>query len=569
MIQSQSTRTDRKAFSPAEEVKAVTETVSSFVVALRVSALYPEDHSVSEKAYRSVWKLMEACLRELGSFKLNVEKDKLIFREQVVHQGAFEEGDLAFVLFRDGIRWLEFLSGFEYCELVEFIKLLNRYRCLSEQPDGDLVTALWEVQSPHLRYEATDILWDTNTNSDASLFEDAKKDKKGYCYILEHDTAKISADTSSRPAVGPAIELSHREKTILKKLVHDAEKARHAEDALDVLMETVQAQKKDVDSSAIFDYIEEEFRDALIRGDFSFAHEILLRLNKIGETARKDKTWLLPYVKHFLFSCCSAQTLSALQNQWEEVEANVETVEGMLLLLPPMAIKTLGPMSMQAPSLKIQRMIVDVLKSLASEDLDPLEDLLTEPDEELVIRMVYVLRQLDGERPASTLLKMVQHPCEAVRKEALKGLLVRGPQVRKKLYSLIDNGNDVIRHTILEYLGWRKDKEVENFLLHYLRGRKFRRKEKHTMLACYRALGRCGSDRSLTFLKQSLLSLSLVPYFSKTRRQAAAIALASLGTNSAQQTLYKASRSISPGVRLAVKRARQEEKRKRWKQRKA
>jgi hypothetical protein len=566
MNQSQSTSIGG---TPTEELQAVKEMVSSFVVALRVSALYPEDHSVLEKPYGRMWNLMEACLGEMGSLKLNVEKDKLIFSEQVVHQGALEEGDLAFVLFRDGIRWLEFLPGFQYCELVEFIKLLNRYRCISEQPDGDLVTALWEVQLPHLRYEAIDILWEADPNGDASMFDDAEQNAKGYCYSLGHDTARIRADTGSRSAVGPAVELSQREEAILKKWVRDAETESYAEDALNVLMETVQAQKKDVDSSAIFDYVEEEFGDALIRGDFSFAYEILKRINKIGKIHAKDKTWLSPYVKHFLFSCSSPQNLSALQNQWEKVEANLEEVKGMLLLLPPVAIETLGPMSIQAPSFKIQRMIVDVLKSLASQDLHPLENLLTEPDDELVRRMVYVLSQLDGERPARALLKMVHHPSEAVRKEALKGLLVRGPQVRKRLYSLIDNGNDVIRHTILEYLGWRKDEEVEDFLLNYLRRRKFRRKERHTMLGCYRALGRCGSDRSVAFLKQSLLSQSLVPFFSKTRRQAAAIALSSLGTDAAYQTLEKASRGISPTVRLAVKKAREEEKRKRWKRRKA
>jgi HEAT repeat protein len=76
--------------------------------------------------------------------------------------------------------------------------------------------------------------------------------------------------------------------------------------------------------------------------------------------------------------------------------------------------------------------------------------------------------------------------------------------------------------------------------------------EKHT-LACFKALGLCGSDRSLPILAEMLLSGSLFSKLSGSlTRKGAAIALQALGKEDAQQILTQASKSYYPGIRWAA-----------------
>ena len=176
----------------------------------------------------------------------------------------------------------------------------------------------------------------------------------------------------------------------------------------------------------------------------------------------------------------------------------------------------------------------------------------------MVQRLVHILGHLKGERPTRILLKMLSHSSERIRSHALRFLLARNlhPKVIQKLFPLIEDASDSIRQLMLEYLGRRRSKLAESLLLDYIEQRRFRRKDRQHLLACYRALGRCGSSHSVTFLQQVLSKRGWIPGFSRSmHRQGAAISLIELGTQEAKEILERASRSLSPCVRLAYRKA--------------
>ncbi|MGD1972930.1 MAG: hypothetical protein PVG73_02600, partial [Desulfobacterales bacterium] len=78
------------------------------------------------------------------------------------------------------------------------------------------------------------------------------------------------------------------------------------------------------------------------------------------------------------------------------------------------------------------------------------------------------------------------------------------------------------------------------------------------ILACYEALGKCGSTRSIPLLKATLQERSWWEIFNlagSPHRRGAALALAALNNPEADKILMQASRSLFPPIKRAARRA--------------
>ena len=103
-----------------------------------------------------------------------------------------------------------------------------------------------------------------------------------------------------------------------------------------------------------------------------------------------------------------------------------------------------------------------------------------------------------------------------------------------------------------------RTKEIEELLLEYLEQGKLQRTDDEHIIACFRTLGRCGSPRSIPFLRNTLFGRAWLPSFRKSAyRQGAAYALQALGVKSAREVLEAAGRSLYPSVKRAARKAMQ------------
>jgi len=199
-----------------------------------------------------------------------------------------------------------------------------------------------------------------------------------------------------------------------------------------------------------------------------------------------------------------------------------------------------------------------VILSLASRDLRPLEAMLDRPEEDLVLKLVQVVGSLGGERPTQILSKMVHHSSARVRQTAAKGLLRRGPASINELFHLIEDEDDSVRRLILHHMGQERNEASETLLLQYLEEGNIKGSDDKHIIACFRTLGRCGSPRSIPFLRQTLFGRGWIPDLRNSAyRQGAALALQAMRMKGAQQVLEDASRSLKPGVRRIARKVMQ------------
>jgi len=567
-----------------KELKAVKALITSFIIATKNYAIYPENHITCQESLQTVMSRLDVFLKNYGDLRIDVEKDRLLFQGETVHQDDPKKERLAFPLFRDGIQWLEFQEGLELWEISGLFKILNQYERLQEEAEGDLVTALWELDFPHLQYAATDALWKAGTEEDFSTFKVTGDEKQTTVeHEVEHtelhgtamqevvdDDQHGLANTAGGQNAGVEMVLSTMDKTIwqltqeelqnLKEMVDEEESQSNTEDVLDVLAFTLQAQNKPEDYSIILEFIKEEFKNTLAQGEFRSALDFLESLKKTCQSCKIEKPWAQPLLGQFFINISDAQVIGVLEQVLPTLDKHhtdrIKVFRQLTLHFPPAAITALGPMLLQKLSVPIERHLMEIIGSLALRDIHPLKQLLNRPEEVLVKKLVYILGHIKGEKTKQILLKMTRHTSGRVRLEALKALTRRDANLIKELFPLIDDPVLTIRRLMWTYLEQHKDEETGDLILDYLDQKKIRRDDGRQILNCYKTLGRCGSCRSIPFLRKSILSQGWDFSFDRSlRRQGAAFALLDLNTEESQEVLKKASKSLFPSVRSAYRKA--------------
>lgn len=568
----------------AKELQAVKALITSFVISAENYAIYPENHITCQESLQTVMSRLDIFLKNYGDLRLDVEKGRLLFQGETVHQDDPKKERLALPLFRDGIQWLEFQEELELWEISGLFKILNQYGRLQEEAEGDLVTALWEMDFPHLQYAATDALWKAWTVEDFSTFKVTGDEKQTTVeHEVEHaelhgtaiqedvdddqqDVANMAGDQNA----GVEMVLSTMDRTIwqltqeelqnLKEMVDEEEGQSNTEDVLDVLALILQAQNKPENYSIILEFIKEEFKNTLAQGEFRIALDFLESLQKTYQSCKIETPWAQPLLDQFFINISDAQVLGVLEQVLPTLDKHhtdrIKVFRQLLPHFPPVAITALGPMLLQKLSVPIERHLMEIIGSLALRDIHPLKQLLDRPEEALVKKLVYILGHIKGEKTKQILLKMTRHTSGLVRLEALKALTRRDAKMIKELFPLVDDPVLTIRLLMWKYLEQHKDEETGDLILNYLDQKKIRRRDDQQILNCYKTLGRCSSRSYIPFLRKSLLSQGWDFRSDRSlRRQGAAFALFELHTEEAQEILKKASKSLFPSIRSDYRKA--------------
>lgn len=117
--------------------------------------LYPVGHPTTRNTMELVRTAVDAHLDSVGTLNLRVTDSSLVFEGQEVYTHAESRDNLAFLMFRDGIRALSLTPGIEPGELETLIDCMARADQMVDT-DQDLSTTLWERDLAHVQLEVVD-----------------------------------------------------------------------------------------------------------------------------------------------------------------------------------------------------------------------------------------------------------------------------------------------------------------------------------------------------------------------------------------------------------------------------
>ena len=150
--------------SPApsdKELRDARQLINILTLAWKNYGLYPEDHESTIKSIENLVPAFSGFFTKHRVLRMTVEKDRLLYKSETVHQvpRAAPSEDIATLLYRDGIKWIEFQEGLSQAEIASFFRIAHKYRLFAEETEGDIVTALMDEELEFIDFKAVDIYW--------------------------------------------------------------------------------------------------------------------------------------------------------------------------------------------------------------------------------------------------------------------------------------------------------------------------------------------------------------------------------------------------------------------------
>jgi len=557
-----------------QELQDTRKIVNTLLLAWKNYGLYPEGHATSQKAVANLQAAFTNFFSTHSDLRLSIEKDRLLCEPDVIHEVSSDSlyEEMTYLLYRDGIQWLEFQQGLTSDELTYFFQILNKYKALAEETEGDIVTGLIDGELQHILFKASDIFWEDYPLLEFSDLNAHLQMEGGDAYqAVTEDTHQVAEpvplDDRAKSIADPSIsdslwKISSGEHEELQRMVQEEENWDNTEDVFEVLMVILRSQTDRHNFSSVLDFTLEEVVDTIEQGEFSLLLNLFQSLHQLlYRDESPDLAWIRPLIDRFFQDLSSPEIIDLITDKLLLLNDNdtekIQALRQVLLYFSPAITISLGPVIMQSRSPAIQQMVMEVIEYLCLRDMGPLEKILDHPDKKLGEKLLALLSRLKGERSNKIFLKMSEHPSEKVRGEGVRVLVARDPKFAQKLFYLIDDESEAIRQEILAGIAKHKSSVLENMLQKYIK-ENFDKKDPTHILACYEALGRCGSANSIPFLKRILLDNGWNKFkgFGKLlHREGAATALVLLDIWEAKDILLAASKSKFRVIREAFQKA--------------
>ncbi|MBN1830448.1 MAG: hypothetical protein JW884_15055 [Deltaproteobacteria bacterium] len=558
-----------------EELRDARQLINIIVLTWKNYGLYPEEHESTIKSVENLVAAFGKFLTKHGDLRLTVDKDRLTYKSEIVHSvsPAAPSEDITALLYRDGIKWIEFQEGLSIAEISSFLKIAHKYRLFAEETEGDIVTALMDEELEHIDFKAVDVYWQDLMLIDFSQLPPPALQPEKVVDQNETDESQQPAESGSqetytRSIADPSIredrlELSDTEYQSLQQMVDEEERWDITEDLIELLMIILNNQTEKEKITSVLGFISDLAVETIKLEKFELLLKLFQSLSKfLSPETSTEQEWKSRLIERFFHDLSRPEIFKLiseklLQEQTRE-RINLEALEKTLHYFSPEVIHFLMPVVTRSSSHEIQTLVLRVIVQLSQRDIGPLETIAEQHSQETGDTLMAVLNGLQGDRVNKILFKMCEHPSHKVRRKAVNELVKRDPQYVQKLFSLIDDPSQEIRDFILTAFAKQRSRVLESLLLNYLEENSSQRDITH-ILGCYRALGSCGSDRAVPFLRKMLLhrgwnrSLGLgKPIF----REGAAAALALLDTPEAKGVLQEASKSRFKVIRQAVERTK-------------
>lgn len=566
------------------EVKNVIAELNGTFQKLR---LYPSDHTICETSLKSFKTALDDFLNQHGDLVLDIDRNKIRYLDEVVHEGPMKEENPAFILFRDGIYLLIFHKSIQLYEIQSFLEVLKKYQSLTEYSENDIVTALWKLKLPSLEYRVDDTFFYPGEDFDIPELKGLEP-SESECFEIpelggsktgsrahhedhnQNSTAfsKNSSDMTSRKThvlqsastLNTAIfdrdlwEITPEDQEKLSMMLEEEESWERTEYFIYILLFILRQQKQPDDFSKVLNFLYQEMRDFLKHAKYQRVYNILQPLRNDLDAGKAKHLWTAPLLEDFFARLSDKAFLNAIHDSEDHIDERdlkeLDYLKLSLLLLNTDAIGPLVQILLETGLNQTKGALVEIVAIMADREFEYLENILSSPDTDMVLMVTHVMGFMKNEPSFERLLELLHHSSENVREVALRSLFRRNPySINAELSWLMDDPDEGVRKLFLKYATQHRNVKTEQLLLDYLEKHRIRHGNKQFFFHVYISLGRCGSDHSIPFLEKILSfmpGLKIMRPRKSLRRQAAVYALKELRTEKAVSILNRESKRVLP-----------------------
>lgn len=526
------------SFVMSDQSAAAGEVCGLFHRAYRDRRLYPPGHPTAGESTEAFAEAVSGFVERWGVLDLEVREDALALYDEAVYQREASRDNLAFLMFRDGLRTL---SVHPDCDPSELDALVD---CLAHADDlavmeHDLVTALWEQDFSHIEYHVVDpfLAGDAVPEGLVDTLRETVAQRVGAVRTQDISPQSLAEDRMRR------VRARRYEDASLRLTPEEIEYGERAVEGLSSLTrdfgEVLLEIAGKIPVEAIGDVVIQSLASAL--GAFLDEDDLdgaMLLLERLGRL--EDVRWCPSGSVGFVAGeAVTADRLRDLLGRAKQGEPErFERMRELLLLVRRWITLPLLEILTEAGERNVRKTVLDVLGDENAVPWRDLEPLLRDPRWYVVRNAVQLAAQMGHEELADHSGRLLAHQDVRVRREMVRALgRLNSATTRRGLRQALSDQDPSVR-TLAAHALSRKGgaEEDRTLLLAHIKDRTFASLSPEEMEAFLGAYAELTQERSIPLLekfwKKSLFSakplalrVAAVLALGRVRGQAGAIAL--------------------------------------------
>ncbi len=556
---------------PAQEVEAL---LSNMAKAQRAFNMYRANNPVFHRfqdllrdSFRQVWERAD-------SLELGVTEDGFRYGGGVFRIGKGRES-LSFALYKDGIRSLKFLPGFEN-EVGRFLDALTRSTRRDAEAE-DIITILWEQEIEGLQYGYVDLLVDGLDVPDSGYTDQPPAvDRSSLSLDLQLDVvspadapAGQTAQGGAPPPGAPGLTredfdetvyfLEEREMASLREEVALEAERNLRVDVLSALFDRLEEREWPERQAEILDILNQLVPLFLSRGHLHEATLVLQELHRLGAEGGPLAGDLAEEVERLFARLSDPRVLEQFVQALEDgaVSPDSEDVGLFFSRLHASAMPVLIRFSELTQNAGVEHRLASAINGLAARHPAEVNRLLASDEASIVAGAARAAGRTRLAEAVPGLAGALEHPDRDVRLAVVRALVdMRLTPALQALARALDDEDREVRIAAANALRELRFASAREALAEVIDGRRLRDADLTEKMAFFQAYGAVGGSGAVSRMAGILNDRGFLGRRSPTEERAcAALALGEAGTAAAREALQRSREDDDPIVRNAVIRA--------------
>lgn len=453
------------------EITAIRELFLSLAKGIKASRQYPPEHPVSTQFKAVFFDKLKSFFEEGELIAVSVHYDTLTAQEEVVFRGSAGSDNIAHLLHRDGVRYLEIFRQITASEATELFDAFLACAERSEQCE-DIVNLFWQADFEHIKYEVVDVFelgeireliagYAPETKSSPVRPESALLTELVDESVTLDRSARLIPDQVSEAyqqmldQLGDGASYSHEELAALEQLVENDRQLSIKDEVIELLLQLCRSDWTSRDLALAVEALQSTFDKTIQDADFDASSVMFNRVRELlreGEvqspTARKKLT-------EFVARCgdkIRIKMLTAVLNRCEELD--LEPARRYLSELGWESLHHLLWMLGELSFYPARKIMCELLVEKGLDRIDLLGSAVFDSRWYLVRNVVWVLGETGDDRAIGFLRKAAGHPEIRVRAEVVKALAKLDNEAVVDLQlSMLRDQSEKIRSMVANELG--------------------------------------------------------------------------------------------------------------------
>jgi hypothetical protein len=550
---------DDELDEPSFPIAYVTELMKAFVKAMRAHQLYLANNPMHARSLETVKQAFGALWKQTEGIDLQIAETQVKWEGRVVLEENDRTSDnLAWLFYKDGIRELTFLKGFEDEELSELFDLMQRVRRAGPD-DDDLLTLMWEKEFATLRYKYVDLLAEVGQPIE-SMDRSEQKEKILSPAEAEAGTPQANTEVTQMSDFDSALyflddrEVEYLQSEIKREFSTDVRPAVIAS-----LLDTFETQKDPTvreEICGLLDYfLLILLSTAQYRNAAYLLRESTVTANRAPELLEPQKQRLSQLGELMSDPKPLGQLLQALEDT--PLRAPQSELHELFAVLLPRALETVLGWIARSNNNELRMLLELAATRLASANSAELIRLIGADDEAVVLQAIRRAASLKSPAAVPALGKMLTVGEPDMRVAAVNALTEIGsPGAMQMLERAVADEDREVRIVAVRALGARGVRSALPRIEVAIKGRELRDGNLTEKMAFFEAYGLLCGDAGITLLDGLLHAKGFMGKRDDSEiRACAAMALGKIGSAKAMESLNKAATEKDVIVRNAVSRA--------------